>query len=419
MKKILIITYYWPPSGGGGVQRWLKFAKYLPNYNWKPIVVTPENPDFDTIDKTLVEEIPEECEELKLPIWEPYSAYRKVSGNKSVKQGISDNKDWKQRLFNWLRGNLFIPDPRVFWVRSTSKFLTNYLRDRPVDVVVTTGPPHSMHLIGLRLKKKLGIKWLADFRDPWSDWDMLDNFHVGVLARWQHQRLEKRVLQGADQILTVSNTWATELEEKFDGKVNVITNGFDESDFEELHLKKNSSIVFGHFGLLNSFRNPSTLWSAFKTLAENQVDFKVQLYGPVDNLVKQDIESNNLAGYVNFAGTVSHNEVLKKYQECEVLLLLLNDSKNASGHLPGKLFEYIRSGVPILAIGMKDGDAARILEKTGTGQVFSTNDETGITEFINQIVQGSLTLERNNEAIEEYSRKVLTGRLSKLLEEMI
>ena len=171
MKKVLVITYYWPPTGGSGVQRWVKFAKYLPQFGWQPVIYTPENPEMTSVDKTLEGDIPPEAIVIKRPITEFYTLYRRLMGrgDSSVKEVNPINnreRTFKQKLMLALRGNLFIPDPRVTWVGPSVRFLKKYLEENPVDIIVSTGPPHSMHLIAMKVAAATGIPWVADFRDP-------------------------------------------------------------------------------------------------------------------------------------------------------------------------------------------------------------------------------------------------------------
>ncbi|HKI88004.1 MAG TPA: hypothetical protein VKA38_03185, partial [Draconibacterium sp.] len=179
MKRVLIITYYWPPSGGGGVQRWLKFVKYLPSNGWKPVVAVPENPEYPVIDLSLQEDVPKEAEIIKLPIWEPYGIFKKITGRKKeerVNTGLlfDEKKQTSiEKISLAIRGNFLIPDPRIFWVKPSIKRLKKLIPELNVEAIITTGPPHSVHLIGYRLNKIFGIPWIADLRDPWSNLDML------------------------------------------------------------------------------------------------------------------------------------------------------------------------------------------------------------------------------------------------------
>jgi glycosyltransferase involved in cell wall biosynthesis len=423
MKKVLIITYYWPPSGGGGVQRWLKFAKYLPQFGWEPIVFTPENPDFDIKDQSLLKDVDANLEVLKLPIWEPYHLFKKLNKGKNLKQGLTTDSN-KQSVLSkialFVRGNFFIPDPRRYWVRPSSRFLTQYIQDNNIDVVVTTGPPHSMHLIGLKLKKKLGVKWLADFRDPWSKWDMLDNFKLSPLARLRHQNLEKEVLKNANAVLTVSKSWALEFDEIYSRKYEVITNGFDHQDFQNSKVKNTGNdFIISHFGLINNFRNPRNFWEAIKQLSEN-LEFKnkvkIRLYGTIESNILDELKTDEiLKDLIEIKSPVSHEEVLNAYTESDLLLLLLNDSNNAKGHIPGKLFEYMASETPILALGPPDGDSAQIINDTNTGNIFNWSELENIKTTIYLHFEKNHHPKIDKSVLNNYSREFLTSKLSEVL----
>ncbi|QSE97189.1 glycosyltransferase family 4 protein [Fulvivirga lutea] len=414
MKKVLIITYYWPPSGGGGVQRWLKFSKYLPEFGWEPIIFTPENPDFDMKDDTLLNDVNPELEVIKLPIWEPYKLFEKISGKQRPSQGLIQSSK-KQGIFTklaiWLRGNLLIPDPRKFWVKPSVKFLKDFVQDNGINTVITTGPPHSMHLIGLQLKRKLNIRWIADFRDPWSKWDMLENFKLSSLARRMHRKLELRVLQNADEVITVSQTWVNEFEDIHKRTYRVITNGFDDSDFDNIKPKKGSGkIVISHFGLINTFRNPVIFWDVLRRLS-TQVQIEVRLYGTIEEPIKDSVMADPiLSNLIEFKPPVSHDEVLRAYAESDILLLLLNNSNNAHGHIPGKLFEYLASQRPIIALGPKNGDAANIINQCEAGTTVSWKDEEALRKAILSVIDGEES-KRELKAIEKFSRRNLTQEL--------
>jgi len=254
-KKILITAYYWPPSGGVGVQRWMNYALQLKKRGWEPWVLTPENPQFDIQDEGLLKRV-EDIPVVKLPIWEPFDLFHKITGNqnrKNVKQGLALEKTEKtiqDQLMVWVRGNLLVPDPRVFWVRAATKKAIELLEEQGIETVVTTGPPHSMHLIGRRLKKKLGINWLADFRDPWSKWDILDKLKTSSLVKEYHKRLEKKVMQEADVCTTVSTRLAESL-----GGSEVLHNGITVMNQSEVEPNQ-ARFTIGYFGLLNELRNP-------------------------------------------------------------------------------------------------------------------------------------------------------------------
>ena len=421
MKKVLIITYYWPPAGGSGVQRWLKFTKYLPKYNWQPIIYTPENPYFEVKDEDLLSNIPVEAEIWKTPIWEPYTLKDQLLGkeNKTQSSGVvSNKKSLKNRLLNWVRGNVFIPDPKVYWVKPSVKYLLKKIKAYNIEHIITTGPPHSMHLIGLALKKEIpSLKWIADFRDPWSELDLLDEFHLSNSSRKKHKDLEKEVLQTADVTLTVSETWVEDLKRLGGTRVELITNGYDAADFE-LKPKTNDKFIIGHYGLLNHLRNPKNLWKSLANLSEENEKFnsklEIHFSGNIDAEVIAEIEFYPyLKTKVKQLGYLSHSEVLTEYNEASVLLLLLFNSKSGVGNYPGKIFEYFAAKKPILAFGPKESDIEKLIEKTKTG-VFFTYDTMELKKEILNLFHNDGNHLASTE-IEGFSRKKLTTDLSELL----
>jgi glycosyltransferase involved in cell wall biosynthesis len=420
MKKVLIISYYWPPAGGSGVQRWLKFAKYLPKYNWKPIVYTPENPYFEVKDQALLDNISEEIEVWKTPIWEPYSLKDKLfgKGKKSQSAGlILNNKSLKNKVLNWVRGNVFIPDPKVYWAKPSIKFLQDKIKKEGVEYIITTGPPHSMHLIGLGLKKVIpNLKWIADFRDPWSELDLLDEFHLSKSSRNKHQKLEKEVLQTADVTLTVSETWVKDLVRLAAKRVELITNGYDLADFES-KPKMNDKFIIGHYGLLNHLRNPKHLWKTLNELCYENSDFasklEIHLSGNIDAEVIAEIEEYpNLKDRLKQLGYLSHSGVLEEYMNASVLLLLLFNSKSGVGNYPAKIFEYLATKTSILAFGPSGSDTEKLISKTNSG-IFFTYENEHLKNEILALFDNKNQFKFDN--IEGFSRQKLTEDLSNVL----
>ena len=423
MKKVLIISYYWPPAGGSGVQRWLKFAKYLPKNNWQPIIYTPDNPYFEIKDKKLLRNIPKEAEIWKTPIWEPYAFKDKLfgKGNKNQSAGvISGKKSLKNKALNWVRGNMFIPDPKVYWVRPSMKYLLKKIKEDGIEHIITTGPPHSMHLIGLGLKRALPqLKWVVDFRDPWSELDLLDDFHLSNSTRRKHQRLEKEVLQTADLTLTVSESWVKDLRRLGSDNVELITNGYDAEDFN-LMPKKNNKFIIGHYGLLNHLRNPKHLWEVLNTLCDEYTDFnsklEIHFSGNIDREVIAEIQSfPYLRDKVKQLGYLSHTEVLEQYVEASVLLLLLFNSDSGKGNNPGKIFEYFAAKKPILAFGPQKSDAQIMISATNSGIYFSYN-ESVLKQSILNLYENKI--EYRFADIKQFSREKLTSELSNLLNKL-
>ena len=277
-KKVLIITYYWPPSGGAGVQRWLKFVKYLAKKEFDITIYTPSNPDFETKDELLLKEIPSSVKIITKPIIEPFSIYRKFTKESaaSVQGGSlsSDNINWKKKLAIWIRGNFFIPDARFLWINPSVKFLSKELKSNNYDSIITTGPPHSMHLIGLKLKRKFpSIKWIADFRDPWTNIDFYKDLKLTKIADYKHKKLEKKVLERADEVITVGETLKNELINLGAKKCTIITNGFDYDDLSNSAPKEDhEKFIISHIGTLGWSRNPSNLWDSLEEIVKRNIE---------------------------------------------------------------------------------------------------------------------------------------------------
>ena len=349
MRRVLVITYYWPPTGGSGVQRWLKFAKYLPSFGWQPVVYTPSNPEQLAVDESLLAEIPDEVEVLKHPIREPYAIYHKLMGRGSAKgSGVnpinSQKKSWKQRLMLWIRSNLFVPDPRAGWVRPSVKFLCSYLKEHPVDVIVTTGPPQSVHLIGRGLHRRLGVPWVADFRDPWTKMFFFENLPLLPWVRRRHFRLEKSVLDEATAVISVTPRVQADFAARTSTPVHLITNGYDESDFAvDLPERTDGKFRVVHTGLFASDGNPLELWNALAGLCSESAEFasrlEIRLAGKVDPEIVEAITEAGLGAQLRLLGYLPHPESVAELRQADIILLPLRHGPEYSKVYPGKIFE--------------------------------------------------------------------------------
>ena len=427
MKKVLIITYYWPPAGGPGVQRWLKFVKYLPGYDIEPIVYIPENPTYPLIDKGLLNDVSNDTTIIKHNIVEPYawaSAFSKGS-TKKISSGIipaQKKQSLLQKAMLWVRGNLFIPDARVLWVKPSVAYLSDYIRQNNIDIVITTGPPHSLHLIGLGLKKQPDVKWVADFRDPWTTIGYHKQLKLSASAAKKHKDLESEVLNTADAILVTSPTTKKEFETLTKKPIAVITNGYDVEKVTKQPLDEKFSLA--HIGSFLSERNPKILWQALAELIAENTDFKaafeLKLIGAVSREVLDAINDSGLMEFVNNLGYVSHDEAIAAQRKSQVLLLVEIDSEETKCIIPGKLFEYMVSERPVIAIGPQDADFAGIIQSTNTG-IFVTYTEKdrlkqSILNYFNHYREGGL--KSHPVGLQQYSRKALTGQLAQLLKSL-
>jgi len=391
LKRVLIITYYWPPSGGSGVQRWLKFAKYLPKYGWQPVVYTPENPDFKLQDASLLKDIPKEVEVIKQAIWEPYKYATLFGKSKQSNTGVEQKKSNKESLsskaMNWIRGNVFLPDPRVYWVKPSVKYLKQYIARNPVDIIVSTGPPHSMHLIANQLKQATGLPWIADFRDPFSKMDVYDGYYMMERSRKKNAQMERMVLTNCDTLLATSYS-LPELLEPFDTqKMKTITNGFDASDFNIFPSSSSDKYLIFHAGTLNDVRNPFSLWKILLKWSKEQPELykriEIKLAGSISDSIKKEVEQNNLLkDKVEFLGYLSHKDIFRYYSESSLLLLAIHNTKVGKVCIPGKVFEYLAAHKHILALGDPSADAARIIKDLNAGRCVAYEDAVGTEQAL-------------------------------------
>ena len=422
MQKVLVIAYYWPPAGGPGVQRWLKFVKYLPDFDIQPIVYVPKNPSYPLVDKDLINEVPEGIRILKQPINEPYGWASLLSKKKTktISSGIIPDKQptFVEKVLLWVRGNFFIPDARKFWVKPSIHFLAKVIADEGIKTIITTGPPHSLHLIGLGLKKRYDIHWIADFRDPWTSIGYHKKLRLTSFARRKHQNLEKEVLVMADKIVVTSHRTKKEFEAITPKPIKVITNGYDD-DLQPVSL--DSEFTISHIGSLLTGRNPKGLWQAVKELITENEAFQralsIQLAGVVGGEVLQSIQEFGLESCTKMLGYLSHEKVLELQQKSQVLLLLEIDSEETKGIIPGKLFEYLNAKRPILAIGPKDWEAGEMVEHSEAGVFCLQEDKEGIKtvllDWFNRYEKGNL--ECHSKGVEKFHRKALTESLAKFI----
>ncbi len=426
MKKVLIITYYWPPAGGPGVQRWLKFVKYLREFDIEPVVYVPENPTYPIIDKSFLDEVLDNVRIIRSKIFEPYSfaSLFSKSETSTISSGIikkEENQNLIQKILLFIRGNFFIPDARKYWIKPSVKILEKELQNGGYHAIITTGPPHSLHLIGLGLKERLAIRWIADFRDPWTNIGYHDKLKLTEKAQKKHEILERKVLRNADQLITTSFTTRDEFSNKTDRPVSVITNGYD-FDPDSFETVQNDKFVISHIGSLLSGRNPLNLWISIKELLEEFQEFRndleLRLAGKVSEEVLTSINDHYLAKYLRIEGYVPHEKALQIQNRSSLLLLLEIDSKETRGIIPGKLFEYLASKNPILAIGPEKWDVGKIISDTESGKVMKYSEKNEMKEFIYATYLNFKNNEVKNNSIniEQYHRRALTKKLADLIQ---
>ena len=423
MKRALVITYYWPPAGGPGVQRWLKFVTYFKDFGIEPVVFIPDNPHYPLQDKSIVSEIPEGIEIIRFPIKEPYGFAKIFSKKKTnqVSSGIITNKNQSvlEKLLLWIRGNFFIPDARIGWVKPAVGFLKEYLDKNDMDIVISSGPPHSLHLIGMALKEELGIKWVADFRDPWTTIHYHQSLRLNKRAQKKHLKLESKVLNNSDLVVVTSARTKKEFQKITSVPIEVISNGYDILEKIEPNLDAQFSIV--HIGSLLTNRNPELLWEILSELKdENKVFSKnllIKLVGAVSEDVLESLAALGLTENYKTLGYVSHQEAIQIQHDAQVLLLVEMDSPETKSIIPGKLFEYVAANRPILAIGPEGSDVEGIIKETNTGVYFKYTDKKKLKQQLQLYYEAYLkaNLNVNSKNIEKYSRSALTKSLSTIL----
>lgn len=420
-KKVLIVAYYWPPNSGPGVQRWLKFTKYLAENGWEPHVYTPENPQYYAVDQNLISEIHANVKVVKTKIKEPHNLIKKNKESNSI---ITPKQKKKNSEFaKFIRGNLFLPDSRLMWIKPSVKFLKTYLVEQGIDLIITTGPPQSLHIIGRRLKKKLGTKWIADFRDPWTKWAKFNQFHVSPVAKWIQKDLEKKVVTTADIVTTVTPTWVEDFKLIGAQKCELLTNGYDDNDIQTSENKeKNNKLVISYGGTLDDIRDPSNFLNSIKELEHEISDLKdkieINFMGNISPEIDRLISSSDLLlNIVNMLGFLPHGEISIVYQRSDVLLLLLTNLENIDSVIPGKLFEYMANQKHILALIPSTGDAAQLLSKAKNQKIIDYKNNKEIKAYLSEIILNPSSIQLiDDEYHLQFSRKNLTLRLIQLME---
>lgn len=386
----------------------------------EPVVYTPENPHYPLRDEGLAGQVPPGIRVLRKKIWEPYPFARWLSRRKTqrISSGIINRvkPSPAERLMLWIRGNFFIPDARRFWIKPSVRFLSKVLQQEDIHTLVTTGPPHSMHLIGLELKKQSGVRWVADFRDPWTSIGYHEALLLGKRAQRKHQALEQEVLRQADHIITTSETTRAEFRLLTPRPIQVITNGFTGSPNRK--EQPGGPFTLAHIGSLLSGRNPAALWQALSTLLAKHEDLRndlrIELTGVVSDEARRSLKSHGLEPYVTITPYVPHGEALGLQRKAQVLLLLEIDSPKTAGIIPGKLFEYLAASRPILAIGPRGWEAGQIVVECGSGAAF---DYAQPNEIASQLLQWYRSfragaLEVAGEGVSRYHRRELAKRLA-------
>ncbi|MBN1949721.1 MAG: glycosyltransferase [Bacteroidales bacterium] len=426
-KKVLIITYYWPPAGGPGVQRWLKFARYLPDFNVEPFILTVDEKkaSYAFYDPSLEDEVRKDLTVFRTSTREFYTFYLKFTGRRQIpfsgfvqESGIS----FKEKVIRFLRTHLFIPDPRLGWNRFAYKKAREVLRQENITQIITTGPPHSSHLIGLKLKKKLPhVNWIADFRDPWTHIFFFDQLNHSPYSRLRHKKLEHRVIDKSDKVIVVGHSMKSgflkDYPELVPDKIVIIPNGFDDNDFIPGDSITESDFVITYTGTLAANYPLEALTNAIKTInKEHKGVVKLRIIGEINFDIQEEVIQQIGQESVEFVPRLAHAKAIEYLFRSSMQLIIIPEAIGNESILTGKIFEYLASGKPILGIGPEDGDASQVLKETGAGKMFEYSKKEEIESYILKVYNElrDHNIFYNREIIEKYSRKKITGDLVSL-----
>lgn len=431
-KKVLIITYYWPPSGGAGVQRWLKFAKYLPQFDVEPIILTVDEKfaNYPQIDETLLPEVAEDMWVYRTKSKDLLKKATKIIGKKNVVYGGFSNvnkKNTLQTILRFMRGNFYIPDLRKGWNKYAKIKATEVISTHEIDTIITTGPPHSTHLVGLYLKKKLNIRWIADFRDPWTDIYYYNDMLHTPLAKYIDKRLESNVLNKIDElIITIDKTLKKDIASKYPNlPISVISNGYDESDFENKKRILPDKFTICYTGTLPESYDIDVFIDACEQLHKENFDFVIKFIGNVSKSKLEKMYQVGLEDKIQIIDYVVHSESIDNLLSSSMLLLAFPYVNNTY-IVPGKFFEYFASNIPILCVGSREGDVQEYFKSDPERHIVVEKGEVQKTvDFIKKIYQqyeneksktnqDSLPFEINKHA-HIFERQELTKKLSSVI----
>lgn len=428
MKKVLIITYYWPPAGGPGVQRVLKFAKYLPQFGWEPIILTVENGDYPATDTSLIDEIPENIKIYKTKTLEPFSLFKFFSGQRKEDRipTFILNKNEKDSFFTklskWIRANFFIPDARIGWKFFAVKKGLEIIKNENIDLIFSSSPPQTVQLIGLELKKRTNLPWVADFRDPWTDAFWIKDLKRTSWAIKKDALLEKKVLNNADQVISVSKSLVNLFKLKNNNNYHIIPNGYDEFDFVNKSYTKSEKLTILYVGYADITQYSAKFFEAISNLSTDELNcISIEFYGKLHTTIIEKIKLLKLNNVINFFNYIPHNEAIIKIINADVLLLFIPNIINNEGILTGKLFEYLASENYILGFGPSKGDAAQIIRECNSGKMFDydTNVLSELKFLINEKINNRRIISPIQEQIALYSREKLTEQLAIYFEELL
>ena len=422
MKKVLFITYYWPPSGKASLQWPLKISKHLPSLGWMPSVLTVDEDTFTQKDETFLTEIPRNVNVIKARSYEPFDIYKRFIGKRKDDQLVAsetisnENRGFAHRLSIWIRMNIFIPDARVGWYFPAVKNGAKYLSNEKVEAIISIGPPHTAHLVGKKLSSRFMIPHIPVFIDPWVDISYYKNFKRGRITLSIDNRFEKSVLENAGKIVFVTETMKADYVKKYPfikEKSNVLYWGFSEEDFNlssSMPTRKASDEeIILHAGNIFDHQDPKHFWQTLRNEINKGKNLKVVFIGTVSPDIRQSIKNSGLDQHTEYKGFLPYREMLNEMMKASYLLVCATEPR----HVPGKLFEYLRAGKPIIAFGNGNEEVKKILTEANAGMIFGYN-ESG-EEFFRTSKQFS----SDQNYIRNFERKLISSRLSEILSQIV
>ncbi|MCX6231382.1 MAG: glycosyltransferase family 4 protein [Bacteroidetes bacterium] len=429
MKKVLIITYYWPPSGGAGVQRWLKMSKFFKDFDIELIVITVDEKraSYPIIDNSLIDQIPKDIRVYRTDSFEPLEIYRKLNRKNEIPQpGFVNetNPNFYKKIMRFIRGNFFIPDARIGWNKYAFRQCSNIINTEKIDTIITTGPPNSTHLVGLKLKKKYNLPWIADFRDPWTDIFFYDLLYHTKLAEFIDKKLEKKVIENADSITTVSDTLIEMFKEK-SGNINpekftTIPNGFNHEDFLLPSTPSKDTFILMYIGSLSIDYNLDCMIKAFSNVikANPVVKIKIVMIGKIDKKINDIFNKEEISDNLEVINFVLHNEVIKLLKTSTAVFFTIYPAVRKEGLISAKIFEYLAVKKPIICIGPTKGDVAKLIHECNAGEVLDYEDEDGITKYFQSLIDKwklNYNLDLYGEEYNKYSRYNQVEKFAKII----
>ncbi len=430
-KRLLYCTYYWPPSGGAGVQRGLKFAKYLPQFSIEPTVLTVDenSATYPILDESLRLEVPDNLNVIRTKSKEPFKAYSKLSGKKEMPRSGFANEGkpkFKDKLMRFIRGNFFLPDARKGWNKFAIRVASELIENNKIDAILTSSPPHSSQLIGLKLKKKYKLPWIADLRDPWTDIYYYNQLYPTYLAKIIDARYERKVLEKADTVIVVSESikalFLKKSKKIIAEKIVVIPNGYDADDFQNIKKQENDIFTISYTGsIAKSYDIETFAQACISAFIDKNREINLRFIGNSGEIITPILQFYGLLKYSEIIPTVDHQLSIQFLQTSDALLLLIPDSPKNEGILTGKLFEYLASGKQIIGIGPENGDAAKIIRECNAGKMFPYKSIGDLSHYFDTLYilweEGRLPIVNQN--VIKYSRKNQSRQLAQIIKSML